>query len=69
MSSSKRARRRLGWRWFYGAENQPIAIAEEQPGGTWKVSVRGRPVGVFGSERAAAEFVSTVMAAPREETG
>ena len=69
MSNNKRARRRLGWRWIYNAANEPIAVCEEQPGGTWKVSVRGTAVGTFASERAARDFVTTVTAAPREETG
>ncbi len=70
--SNKRQRRRLDWRWFYGAPNEPIAIAEEQTDGTWRVTVCGQAVGVFASEMAARAFVAAVRTAPtptKEDTG
>ncbi len=72
--SNKRQRRRLDFRWIYGAPNEPIAIAEEQCDGTWRVSICGQAVGVFVSEAAARDFVQKVRAVPtpspaKEEPG
>jgi hypothetical protein len=56
----KRERRHLQWRWFYGAPDEPVAMAQEQPDGTWAVTIGGRAVGVFADKAATEEFINKV---------